>query len=772
MGFFLNRSISFKLLAGYAFAALAMIVLAIMLLTNMNTLNNKFDILVHHDTPVLTNAQKLAGLMADMETGLRGYLVTGEEEFLEPYNDGRVHFDEVMAEELELVSDFPEAVASLNELSHDKDQWLTLHAEPAIALREKVEVGQEAHDHFDEISARTVGKEKFDAIRALLAGIDAKFAAAHDFEGEFLVEVITLDVVDMEAGQRGFLLTGDDASLEQFIDGQAILTADIAKLSELHHEEAGVTAAEINAIQPAVTSWIEAAAQPEIDARIEILDHPETMKDVIALVDRGVGKESMDVIRADLDAFFVSQIALQEERALAVAATANSSQTLGIGITAGAIVVMLALGFLLSRMVSKGVNEVSGALKQVAAGDLTATVNVMSSDEIGEMGTAAGLMTGNLRDLIGRVRGTAQEMTDASGQLATASDEAGKATGSIASTSQAVAQGAAAQVESVDQARSAMGELTRAIEHIAQGSQEQAAGVQQTVSIMNQVSGAAAEVAKNAQAAADGSREANEAAQQGAQMVDKNVEGMGRIKEAVELSSEQINKLGGQSQEIGKIVAVIDDIAAQTNLLALNAAIEAARTGEQGRGFAVVADEVRKLAERVTDATKEIASLIDSIQTSVAESIKSTEEQAKEVEEGAQMTDEAGKALGQILDAVSKVAAQIEQISAGAEEMAASADEGVKAVDGVNTIVEQNTAATQQMAVNSNQVTDAIQAVAAASEQSSSGAQEASAAAEEISAQVQQVVASSQSLANLAKTLDEASAQFKLDGRENGAATR
>ena len=80
MGFFLNRSLSFKLLSGYAFAALAMIVLAFMLLNNMNTLNNKFDILVHHDTPVLTNAQNLAGLMADMETGLRGYLVTGEEE--------------------------------------------------------------------------------------------------------------------------------------------------------------------------------------------------------------------------------------------------------------------------------------------------------------------------------------------------------------------------------------------------------------------------------------------------------------------------------------------------------------------------------------------------------------------------------------------------------------------------------------------------------------------------------------------------------------------
>jgi methyl-accepting chemotaxis protein len=124
---------------------------------------------------------------------------------------------------------------------------------------------------------------------------------------------------------------------------------------------------------------------------------------------------------------------------------------------------------------------------------------------------------------------------------------------------------------------------------------------------------------------------------------------MNRISDAVDSVSKQVTGLGEQSAEIGKIVAVIDDIAAQTNLLALNTAIEAARAGEQGRGFAVVTDEVRQLAERVTQATTEIAGLIEGVQTSVDQSVKATAAGSELVEQGSELANQAGTALEQII---------------------------------------------------------------------------------------------------------------------------
>ena len=321
---------------------------------------------------------------------------------------------------------------------------------------------------------------------------------------------------------------------------------------------------------------------------------------------------------------------------------------------------LIVVAFLLSRSISNGVQKVARVsahlaeqvipalaevTKAVASGDLTRKaefqperVEASSSDEVGDMARSFNAMTDrieevgnntndmveNLATLIGQLGNTANGLTDAGSQLSSAAEQAGNATQGISSSSQEVAKGADEQSKSVEQTTSSVSQLTSAIDQIARGGQEQAESVGQASSIVNQVPTAINEVASNAQSAAEGSKEASEAANNGAEMVKQTVDGMGRIRGAVEVASTQISDLGTQSDEIGKIVAVIDDIAAQTNLLALNAAIEAARAGEQSRGFAVVADEVRGLAERVTEATQELQEVIGTFKVDRASVERST----------------------------------------------------------------------------------------------------------------------------------------------------
>ena len=148
-----------------------------------------------------------------------------------------------------------------------------------------------------------------------------------------------------------------------------------------------------------------------------------------------------------------------------------------------------------------------------------------------------------------------------------------------------------------------------------------------------------------------------------------------KVTERVSKTSLSVEALGSRSEQIGEIVGTIEDIADQTNLLALNAAIEAARAGEQGRGFAVVADEVRALAERTTRATKEIGTMIKSIQSETVIAVQSMSEGVADVDN---MTREAGllgEALERILGQISTVTDQISQIATTAEEQTMTINE-------------------------------------------------------------------------------------------------
>ena len=155
---------------------------------------------------------------------------------------------------------------------------------------------------------------------------------------------------------------------------------------------------------------------------------------------------------------------------------------------------------------------------------------------------------------------------------------------------------------------------------------------------------------------------------------------------------------GKRSEQIGKIVNVINDIANQTNLLALNAAIEAARAGEHGRGFAVVAGEVRQLAERTTKATKEIGGMISGIQEDTLKAVHAIDSEAHDVKMGVDAASKAGTSLKEIIDAAEQVGGMILQIATAATEQSTTAQEVSHTVQEIARITTESTEHTEQTA--------------------------------------------------------------------------
>lgn len=207
---------------------------------------------------------------------------------------------------------------------------------------------------------------------------------------------------------------------------------------------------------------------------------------------------------------------------------------------------------------------------------------------------------------------------------------------------------------------------------------EQADEINAASQRMEKVVNSMRSMSQNAGKSVEMATESVNMASQGAKAVRETIEGMDDMREQIQETSKRIKRLGESSQQIGDIVALIDDIAEQTNILSLNAAIQASMAGEAGRGFAVVSDEVQRLAERSTEATKRIAELVNTIQTDTNDAVLSMEKATREVVEGTRVADKAGKSLVEIEQASN----QLSQIIAQMAQNAASQAEEVSGVSG------------------------------------------------------------------------------------------
>jgi methyl-accepting chemotaxis protein len=464
------------------------------------------------------------------------------------------------------------------------------------------------------------------------------------FKKATMANTILANLLTINKDQAKAVYTRDKAPLAGTAERRKAYTADLEKLEKMETRKEG---------KEIIARYRSSAAEArEINARMN------------KAIDEGDWEEANRLIKIKADpppymAIVNELIKFQEEGVQAKYreirdANARLKITLLLCGIAG-LVLCIFVGIITTRSITIPIRKNIEVATTLAEGNLAVSVEADRKDEFGDEMKAFGRMVDIWRKLISDVKSSAESVASASTQLSANAEK--------------LARGGAQQAERTFQVSTASEEMSQA----------------------------SLDIAKNANAISASAKDMLHTAESGNEIVNRSVNETKGIARTVEKSSEFVRDLGDQSEKIGQIVSVINDIADQTNLLALNAAIEAARAGDAGRGFAVVADEVRKLAERTNTSTQEIGTMIDSMKSGVDKAVQAMNEASDSVKAGVEFSGKAGSALVDIVNSASNLQSMVQQIATAIEEMNSTTDEIAKEIEQVARVTKETSASAEEV---------------------------------------------------------------------------
>lgn len=353
----------------------------------------------------------------------------------------------------------------------------------------------------------------------------------------------------------------------------------------------------------------------------------------------------------------VDQAYVAEDHSMQAELKKNS--LLIIGSSALALLVGLIAAWVITRLIVAPLRSVIRVAQQIAAGDLSATVEVTRRDEIGQLMQAMQQMGAGLSSIVSGLQAGIEQLASSAQSLSAVTEQTNLEVSS--------------QKEETEQVATAMNQMTATVH----------------------------DVARNAEEAAQAAQTADDKVESGQQVVRQSMARIEQLADSASSASSSIESLSAEIQNIGTVLGVIKSVAEQTNLLALNAAIEAARAGEQGRGFAVVADEVRALAKRTQQSTEEIERLVSALRSAAQSSVQQIQSSGELVKLAVSDALQTESALGSIAAAVSLIQQMNQQIAAAAEEQSSVAEEINRSVTSIRASADQSSLAMQGNAASS-----------------------------------------------------------------------
>jgi len=622
-----NINLKGKLMGGFGLVLILVVILSSFAYTT-TVGNQEANGWVEHTHLVIgLSDEALAGLV-DMETGYRGYLVTGQDAFLDPYKNGKKTYAAKLEELTRETADNPAQVKRWNDLLRRAEAWQKEVTEPGMKLRQDILAGVETTENLIAFETSGLGKTHFDGMRAIFAeAIGAEKTLlqertiANHAASEMLITVLiwgTVCTVLMALAIAYILASKTSRSLNVVVErAESLRTVDIANL------EKGIQALS----QGDLSQTLELQTQAlNNSARDEVGRLSRTLDGILEQVESTIGAfRSMKSIQEKL---------IEETQVLARSAESGQLERRG---NAGAFQgsysdLVQGVNNTIEALLGP-VNEATNALEVVAARDMTIRIKGDYKGDHARIKDALNLAVDNLDQGLSQVTAAAAQVDSASGQ--------------INSGSQSLAEGASNQASNLE-------EISASLEEVGAMSKKNASNAQ------------------GAKGMTDGARTSTQ----------KGVDSMKRLSNA-------INRIKESSDETAKIVKTIDEIAFQTNLLALNAAVEAARAGEAGKGFAVVAEEVRNLAMRSAEAARNTTHLINGavenadsgvvLNQEVMGNLEETAEQIFKVsevmEEISVASDQQSEGIDQISSGVTQLNQLTQQNASSSEESAAAAEE-------------------------------------------------------------------------------------------------
>ena len=492
---------------------------------------------------------------------------------------------------------------------------------------------------------------------------------------------------DVESGQRGYAITGEESFLEPYHTGLGHIGGNVSAVRSLISDN-DRQRRRLGTIEPLIAQRL-ATAREIIEAR-----KGGTFEAAQKLILSGTGKQQMDEIRAVVTAMENEENALLKKRREETDDAAERAKLVIIFGGLAGVFLLVPAGYLITRNIARPLGEVTRAADKIADGDLNFVFkSAERDDEVGVLMEAFQRMTGSLSVFAGRAKQIADG--DFTVQITPRSerDVLGNAFAEMTAGLRRIMR---ELLDAVNVLASAAGEIMSSTSQLAATAAQTATAVTETTATVEEVKQTSQISSQRAKSVALESEKAVEIARDGRRAVQQTVEGMSGIRRQMSAVAESILSLSEQSQAIGEIISSVDDLAAQSKLLAVNAAIEAAKAGEEGRGFSVVAQEVKSLADQSKQATMQVRGILNEIQKATSNVVMATEQGSKSVEAGVRQSNSAGESISQLADSISDAAEASTQIATTSKEQFVGMDQVALAMENIKRASLQTVTSTKQ----------------------------------------------------------------------------